>query len=656
MFDASHDDGRQMGQAISIVKGDWLGGYDNLTLAKGSFFPLLMAFCYFVGIPLLISMPVLYSLASLSFIKAIQPAVKRRWPLVAAYVLLLFNPAQYSSSVLRVYRDGWNNCILLLLLSGVIGLTCRKDRASLRGLLPWSVMSGIAGAAFWDTREEAIWILPVILGLSLLIMFSIFRGQRKHRLSRLFVLLVLPIFLWFLCVQAVCFVNWWNYGIWTLIETRSKNYSEALSLLVKAKTGEWRQYIACPRDTREKIYTASPVFAELRPFLESGRITAWKNISEGLIGVKDEYGTHFIWALRDAVAAAGYYKNAVSADAFYARLASELKGAYQKGIIEKEPGSVLGGLGQPFNLRHARLLSRSLVKGMNMILKLDGWNAPTMTSSIISGEGVYFNRDTRQLGNINIMPPSDVIIEGWSFISGEGSGEIVLERKDGKWINWSGFRVERDDVKEWLLTQGYDYPGSSNLGFVIEAAKLGKLENLYIRIKGRDGQEGLYDAAGQRWVEEPKLPILFKIDKVMDEDQVSLREILDKMRKTQLIRIATLYAYATKWLVFASLIVVTSVFIQRIRRKLFSCLVLPYICVMLYGVPILRLVLLALLEATTFPNSINDMYMSPAWVGLYGAIAVCIAFSCDMLPIEINGKTKINFKLHFKGGKTDRIH
>jgi hypothetical protein len=543
---AIHDDALQMDQATSIVRGGWLGHYDNRTLVKGSFFPLLMVFCFYAGIPLLISMPIFYSLASLSFIKAIQPAVKRRWPLVAAYALLLFNPAQYSSDVLRVYRDGWNNCILLLLLSGVAGLICRRNRADLRSLLPWSAVSGIAAAAFWDTREEAVWILPVILGLSLLIILSIFRSRRELRRERFFVLLGLPIFLWFLGLQAICFINWRSYGAWTLIETRSKNYEDAVSLLSKARTDEWRQYIACPLGTREKLYTASPAFAELRPFLEGNKIALWKMFSEELTGVKDEYGTHFVWALRDAVAAAGYYENAASADAFYARLASELKVAYQKRIIEKEPGIFFGGLGQPFNSRHIRPLFRSLRKGVNMILKLDGWNAPIMTRSVMSGEGPYLSREIRQLGNINMMP----------------SGEISVA--------------------------GYNSP----------------------------------------------------------------RDILDKARKTQLIGIAKVYAYTTRWLVLASFILLAAVFIQEIRRRRFSSrLVLPYICVMMYGVSIVRLVLLALLEAVAIPGSTNYLYMSPAWVGLYGAMAVCIAFSCDMLPIWTRGKSAMDLKLHFKGSK-----
>ena len=50
---ASHDDRLFLNLALSLLKSDWLGQYSRLTLVKGCFYPIWIAFTFVSGIPLL---------------------------------------------------------------------------------------------------------------------------------------------------------------------------------------------------------------------------------------------------------------------------------------------------------------------------------------------------------------------------------------------------------------------------------------------------------------------------------------------------------------------------------------------------------------------------------------------------------------------------
>jgi hypothetical protein len=82
---------------------------------------------------------------------------------------------------------------------------------------------------------------------------------------------------------------------------------------------------------RERIYAVSPAFAELRPFLDGDVVNGWSKW--GPYAGRD-ISTHFVFALRDAVASAGYYSSGVAAAAYYRRLASEVNTACDKGLLE----------------------------------------------------------------------------------------------------------------------------------------------------------------------------------------------------------------------------------------------------------------------------------------------------------------------------------
>jgi len=71
--EAGHDDRLFINLARNIINSEWLGDYDQLTLAKGSFYPMWIAAIFFTSIPLLLSQQLLYIFACLVAAIAIKP-------------------------------------------------------------------------------------------------------------------------------------------------------------------------------------------------------------------------------------------------------------------------------------------------------------------------------------------------------------------------------------------------------------------------------------------------------------------------------------------------------------------------------------------------------------------------------------------------------
>jgi hypothetical protein len=58
-----HDDQLFIRLAASLIQGQWLGEYDNLTLAKGAFYPIWVALSFWLGVPLVLAQHLLYAAA-----------------------------------------------------------------------------------------------------------------------------------------------------------------------------------------------------------------------------------------------------------------------------------------------------------------------------------------------------------------------------------------------------------------------------------------------------------------------------------------------------------------------------------------------------------------------------------------------------------------
>lgn len=367
---AFHDDKLFLDLANNISNGNWLGEYNNRILIKGPFYPLWIAINYKLGMPLLFSQHLLYIFSCVTFVGAIARIVRGRY-LLLIFVFILFNPISYSGGVMtQVLRSGIYQSLSLVIISICIYFVLNYKYSQKINLFLF-ICFGIFLSAFWLTREESIWIIPFIVITYIVIFIKLVTDSYSLRfMAKQLLLLILPFFILLISIFTVSGLNKQYYGVFTYNEPKSSFFKAAYGALIRVKQQPWQPAVHCPKKVQKEIYSISPAFYELRPFLDGEIGKQWGSIlynmksaynngeldpitKKYITGIlrndqsgiwsriwdkdqKDEYeiyGPWFIWALRDAVTAAGY-ESATAAKQFYLRLADEINLACKDGKLD----------------------------------------------------------------------------------------------------------------------------------------------------------------------------------------------------------------------------------------------------------------------------------------------------------------------------------
>lgn len=328
---ASHDDLLFVRQAAEIGMGNWLGGYSNLTHAKGMVYSLFLLVNHATGIPLKFSEQLIYLLAAAFFSVTIGRLYRSRWAALVTFVLLAFVPTAWIDGAGgRVVREGlYVSLSLLLLTLGIRSwvLPCLVGGAGMPRQENWwlVVLLGVVAALFWLTREEGVWLLPAMAVLAAYWVARQFMAKQPWK--SILSLIAVPLVVATLLVGVVNSINYAVYGVFRNNDFRSSDFQSGYGALTRIHQDEWRRYVPFPADARHRAYEMSAAARELKPFFEGEGGETWRRIG------CDQTDTNpcpeilsgwFMWALRDAVAQAGYYKDARSAQAFYRRLAAEI--------------------------------------------------------------------------------------------------------------------------------------------------------------------------------------------------------------------------------------------------------------------------------------------------------------------------------------------
>ncbi len=324
-----HDDLLFIRHAHAILSGEWLGDYNQLTLIKEPFYPIFIALSNWLALPLLASQQLLQALSCCVVILAIRPIVRNRYLLLAAFAILLCNPGSFSyPAVGRIFQLAIYPPLATMVLGCLIGMAIRSTE-SFRQVLPWSIGLGVALSLFWITRDESIFIAPSI---AVVLLFALVTAAMagKKQFGRILLLCLLPFVFLQGTILVLQQVNMMKYGVPDVIELTSDEFKSAYGGLLRIKSAEERQFFPVVRDARQKAYAVSPAFREVEKHLE-GRIgEGWQSLS----GNNDIPAAFFIWAFRDAVAAAGYHTSGVAALQFYRQMGAEIDAACDAGQLD----------------------------------------------------------------------------------------------------------------------------------------------------------------------------------------------------------------------------------------------------------------------------------------------------------------------------------
>ena len=344
---AGHDDHLYLNMAKGLVSGQWLGAYNHMTLTKGPFYSIWIAATFGLGVPLPVAQHLLYAAACAVFVSALAPVFRGALARIALFAVLFFNPSTFTDGVgTRVLREGIYPALTLLVLGCALAIPLRSERP-FRSNASWAVGLGTGLAALWLCREESIWIVPALFLVALWVVV-----QRSSSRRTVILLGAGAATIFVALVGAVVVKNWWNYGVPVITEFTEGQFPGAYAALGRVSHAAERPRIPLPQETRLRIYAVSPRFAELRPFMEGDIGRAWSKpgcVEAGICG--DIAAGWLMWALRDAAAAAGHYRDARAAGRYWAGVRDEVASACREGRL------ACGGLSLGFlpPLRRAHL-------------------------------------------------------------------------------------------------------------------------------------------------------------------------------------------------------------------------------------------------------------------------------------------------------------
>lgn len=322
----AHDDAMFWTHAFSIVSGNWLGPYSEMTLPKGSGFPLVEAFGAISGIPIqtLSALILLGALALL--IKSLNVFKINRWFLFSAFLLTL---AQMSLIMVRPLRDYIYASLVFVLIASILEFS-RKTRKY--EVIKFIFLGALIGL-FLITREENPWIIPGVLLALIGVLIHNKKQSIKLRVTAARALVTIGAIT--LIHLAIMSLNFLSYGTPTTQDFTYGSFPRALSALQSVEEFPQPRHVPVSKENRDAIYRVSPAFAELKPYFD-GPGLFWTKFGCSIEGEPcGEYATGwFMWALRDGAARAGHYQTPQAADAYYERLASEVSAACKAGTLK----------------------------------------------------------------------------------------------------------------------------------------------------------------------------------------------------------------------------------------------------------------------------------------------------------------------------------
>src|SRR5258708_1907346 len=333
---AFHDDRVLVDRAGRIINGEWVGPYNQYTLAKGPLCPLFIAGAFWIGLPLLLAQQILYAVSCAAVTRAVAPWVRPGSAQFSLYALLLWNPMSYDAGNLgRLMRQNLYTPLGLLVIAGLVQLFVRR-RESWRRQAGSATLAGLALGCFWLTREESVWLLPAV-GLLLGGLALSLGRELRERWRALSVSLGLIVVAALLPVLIICTLNLRYYGWFGTVEFHAPEFKAAYGALTRLQAGPELPQVPVTRQMREVAYKFSPAFARLRPYFETFVSDNWSEKALFSATERQIRGGWFIWALRDAVTAAGVAPDAGSAMRYYQLVADELNPACDAGWVAARP-------------------------------------------------------------------------------------------------------------------------------------------------------------------------------------------------------------------------------------------------------------------------------------------------------------------------------
>ena len=266
--------------------------------------------------------------------------IKNKVFLGLLYVVLLFNPLMLDVQISqRVYREGALLCFSLLTAFSFIGLYVRRD-SGLKSMLRWSALSGVSLALFCITKESYEWLVLFCVGVIVVFLLSLIR-KKKIRPLHSCLIAAMPFLIVIFTMNLISFVNYQNYGIYTVCDRTSSNLRLVIEDLnmIEDSNYEDNQKVWVSYEALQLAERVSPTFSTIKDQIDDCYYSeAWLDHRVGL----EIEGDIVDWALIGIVANAGLYQNGgAEVENFYGQVHKELTSAFEAGDLSKKQGFII---------------------------------------------------------------------------------------------------------------------------------------------------------------------------------------------------------------------------------------------------------------------------------------------------------------------------
>jgi hypothetical protein len=335
----------------------WLGAYSKMTLIKGPGYPLWLAGVSSLHIHLLLAQQLFYALACVVLVLALRPIIRFPILLLAVYAVILMNPVTVGPDSCLLFREDIYNSECVLLAGALLGVVTRSHaRFWIRWL--WGIACGLALAAALITREEGVWLAPLMAAMLIPAAIVFFRRRKRLPLLSWLITPALPLVVALCGVMTICTFNYVNYGEFLVTEMLHSPFVAAIGAMQRVYPPHPHLMVPVTRETRMEIYAVSPAFARLEPNMEGNEGRGWQHVSEQscpeLIGLNEIGGGWYIWAVRECVDKLGLYSSAAAANAYYQQVADEINAGVDNGKLKG--GSYRDTLAPPWRREYLPLI------------------------------------------------------------------------------------------------------------------------------------------------------------------------------------------------------------------------------------------------------------------------------------------------------------
>jgi len=318
------DDALMLRQSNSLLSGDYLGLYNNMTLVKGPIFSFLLALIRLLNISYSFTFTILYIISSLFFMFSLKKIIKDKRILLIILAFLLFNPVTYSSELFqRLYRNVLSIPELLFFLGCIINVLFSNKHKILN-----NISLGFITSIMLLTREDTIWTYIVLIILYGYKIIKYIKQKNKIQIINILISLF-PIFIIIINLNIISYINYKHYNIYTYNELNDTSFERAYKKVLEIKDDKKIEKVAIPRTTFEKLTKNSKLLKiteeELEEFYNKFQ-NEDKEIDNGNV----------VWYFRNLVNRHNKFKDGEEARKFYNKLSLELDYLFETGVFEKE--------------------------------------------------------------------------------------------------------------------------------------------------------------------------------------------------------------------------------------------------------------------------------------------------------------------------------